>query len=117
MDLLPAFTAAPLVILLLLARRHTRRRRPLRLDSALAQVEAASALVIADWPPAHTAALLELLAQERRQRSASYRQGWHTATGRERDYLVLQRIEHAEERLRVARELASRAAVRSAERH
>lgn len=117
MDLLPAFAAAPLVLLLLLARRHIRRRPPLRLDSVLAQVEAASALVIADWPRAHTAAQLELLAQERRQRSALYRQGWHTATGRERDYLVLKRIGHAEERLRSARHLASGTALKSAERH
>jgi hypothetical protein len=115
MDLFLALTAAPLVLLSVV--RHLRRRRRFSLDSVLAEVEAASALTIADWPRAHMLAHLDLLALERVQRSTSYRRGCHTATSRERDYLVLQRIGHAEERLRAAQELASETPVKTVDNH
>jgi hypothetical protein len=116
MDLLHALIVAPLIFTLL-ASWIVRRRRSTRLDVILAEVEAASALVIADWPRTHTSARLERLALERRRRSASYKQGWHTATSREADYMLLQRIGDAEKRLRTARDMAFKTSAETADRH
>ncbi|GAB2614713.1 hypothetical protein GCM10009696_20450 [Kocuria himachalensis] len=116
MDLLQALIVAPFMFTLF-ASRIVRRRRSIRLDVILAEVEAASALVIADWPHTHTSARLERLALERRLRSASYKQGWHTAASREIDYLLLQRIGVAEKRLRTARDMACKTAAVTADHH
>lgn len=90
------------------ALRRRVRRSAERLETSLAGVEAASALVMADWPDWHIADRLEHLRTMRIHRSSVYKQGLHSASSRAADYALLERIGRAEKRLQRAQELQRR---------
>ena len=98
-----------------LAVRGHLARRASRLNDALNAVEAASPLVLADWPDACLDEFATVLFREECLASDEYGHGLHTSVRARQDaYAQLQRIGHALDRVHEACRIDERAVARRA---